>query len=69
MELEAQQQAVRDFLARRGEVLEAFTEIESARKHDRPQLATALAACKKHKAALLIPSWIGWRATCFLSAD
>jgi DNA invertase Pin-like site-specific DNA recombinase len=52
--LDAQQQAVRDFLAGRGELLDAFTEIESGRKHDRPQLAAALAAYKKHKAALLI---------------
>jgi DNA invertase Pin-like site-specific DNA recombinase len=52
--LDAQQQAVRDFLAGRGELLNAFTEIESGRRNDRPQLAAALAACKKHKAALLI---------------
>ena len=52
--LDAQQQAVRDFLAGRGELLNAFTEIESGRRNDRPQLAAALAACKKHKAVLLI---------------
>jgi DNA invertase Pin-like site-specific DNA recombinase len=52
--LDAQKQAVRDFLAGRGELLEAFTEVESTRKHDRPQLAAALDACRKHKAVLII---------------
>ena len=52
--LDAQQQAVRDFLAGRGALLETFTEIESGRKNDRPQLAAALDACRKHKATLII---------------
>jgi DNA invertase Pin-like site-specific DNA recombinase len=50
--LEAQQQAVCDFLAGRGELIEFFTEIESGRKNDRPKLAAALDACRKHKATL-----------------
>ena len=52
--LEAQQQAVCDFLAGRGELIEFFTEIESGRKNDRPKLAAALDACRKHKATLVI---------------
>ena len=53
--LEAQQQAVNVFLHGHGElILESFTEIESGRKNDRPQLAAALDACRKHKAVLVI---------------
>ena len=52
--LEAQQQAVCDFLAGRGELIESFTEIESGRKNDRPQLAAALDACHHHKVTLVI---------------
>jgi DNA invertase Pin-like site-specific DNA recombinase len=52
--LDAQQQAVAAFLHDRGELLDAFTEIESGRRNDRPQLAAALDACRRHKAVLLI---------------
>jgi DNA invertase Pin-like site-specific DNA recombinase len=53
--LEAQQQAVNVFLHRYEElILERFTEIESGRRNDRPQLAAALDACRRRKAALLI---------------
>ena len=52
--LEAQRQAVCDFLAARGEPIESFTEIESGRKNDRPQLTAALDACRRHKAILVI---------------
>ncbi len=53
--LEAQQQAVNVFLHGHGElILERFTEIESGRRNDRPQLAAALKACRRHKAVLLI---------------
>jgi DNA invertase Pin-like site-specific DNA recombinase len=52
--LEAQQQAVCDFLAGRGELTESFTEIESGRKNDRPELTAALDACRHHKATLVI---------------
>jgi DNA invertase Pin-like site-specific DNA recombinase len=53
--LEAQQQAVSVFLHGHGElIVERFTEIESGRKNDRPQLAAALDACRKHKAVLVI---------------
>ncbi len=53
--LEAQQQAVADFMTHRGgELVETFTEIESGRKNDRPQIAAALAACRLHRATLVI---------------
>ena len=53
--LEAQQQAVAQFLAGRGELLAEFTEVESGKRHtNRPQLAEALALCRKHKARLVI---------------
>jgi DNA invertase Pin-like site-specific DNA recombinase len=51
--LEAQRQAVTTHL--RGEKpLYEFTEIESGRRSDRPKLAEALAACRVHKATLVI---------------
>jgi len=51
--LEAQQKAASDFM---GEIvpLEEFTEIESGKRADRPELLKALALCKKHKARLVI---------------
>lgn len=50
--LEAQQAAV---LAHcQGEPLTAFTEVESGKRDDRPQLAAALAHAKAHKATLVI---------------
>lgn len=51
--LEAQQAAVRDFL-KGAEPLQAFTEIESGRNAQRPQLREAIEACKRHKARLVI---------------
>ena len=35
-------------------MLEEYREIESGKKDDRPQLAAALATCRKHKAVLVI---------------
>lgn len=53
--LEAQQQAVRQYLnGGAWELVGEFTEIESGKRDDRPQLAAALAACRKHKATLVI---------------
>lgn len=50
--LEAQQAAV---LAHcREPALASFTEVESGRRNDRPQLAAALAYAKRHKATLVI---------------
>ena len=51
--LEAQRSAVQAFLAGK-EIIAEFTEIESGRKTDRPQLVAALALAKKQKATLVI---------------
>ena len=53
--LESQRKAVADFLnGGRWELLSEFVEVESGSRNNRPQLAAALAACKKHKAKLVI---------------
>jgi DNA invertase Pin-like site-specific DNA recombinase len=53
--LEAQQAAVQNYLnGRTWELVGEFTEVESGRKSERPELAKALALCKKHKATLVI---------------
>jgi DNA invertase Pin-like site-specific DNA recombinase len=50
--LAAQEAAVRTFIA--GEPIAAFTEVESGKRDDRPQLAAALAYANRHKATLVI---------------
>lgn len=53
--LEAQRAAVRSFLkSGKDDLLGEFTEVESGRRKNRPQLLAALAACRKSKATLLI---------------
>ena len=53
--LEAQQAAVANYLnGGSWELVESFVEIESGKNSDRPELAKALAACKKHKAVLVV---------------
>jgi DNA invertase Pin-like site-specific DNA recombinase len=53
--LEAQQKAVLDYLNGGSWTLAGeYTEVESGKHADRPQLAAALAACKKQKARLVI---------------
>jgi DNA invertase Pin-like site-specific DNA recombinase len=53
--LEAQRKAVADYLNGGKWTLAAeFVEIESGKRSDRPQLAAALAACKKLKAKLVV---------------
>lgn len=52
--LDAQRQAVASYVAHRGNILTEFTEIESGRKNDRPQLADALALCRRQRAILVI---------------
>ena len=49
--LEAQQAAVKQYAA---DITHSFTEIESGKNDDRPQLAAAIAMCKRTGAALLI---------------
>lgn len=51
--LEAQRSAVQNYLAGK-EIIAEYTEVESGRKSDRPQLTAALALAKKHKATLVI---------------
>ena len=53
--LDAQRVAVAQHVSMTlGAVVAEFEEIESGRKADRPQLAAALAACRAHRATLLI---------------
>jgi DNA invertase Pin-like site-specific DNA recombinase len=53
--LEAQTVTVETHAKRSGgEIIASFQEIESGKRSDRPELAKALALCKKHKATLII---------------
>jgi DNA invertase Pin-like site-specific DNA recombinase len=52
--LEAQQEAVRRFVGAEDEVAASFTEVESGKRSDRPQLILALADAKRLRATLLI---------------
>lgn len=53
--LDAQRKSVADYLNGNGwEIVEEFTEVESGKKTDRPQLDKALASCRLHKATLVI---------------
>lgn len=52
--LEAQRASVVGFVAGRGDLAAEFVEVESGRKNDRPQLAAALNACRRHRAVLVI---------------
>ena len=48
--LEGQQQAVAAFC----NPIESFTEVESGKNKERPELARAIAACKRHRATLVV---------------
>jgi DNA invertase Pin-like site-specific DNA recombinase len=51
----AQRKAVEDYLnGGRWKLVAEFTEVESGKKSDRPQLAAALDACKRYRAKLVI---------------
>jgi DNA invertase Pin-like site-specific DNA recombinase len=52
--LEAQQQAVADFINGGSELVAEFTEVESGKEDARPALSSALEACRGHKAKLVI---------------
>jgi DNA invertase Pin-like site-specific DNA recombinase len=53
--LSAQQEAVDSYLnGGNWKIVAAFTEIESGKKADRPELDKALAACRLHRATLVI---------------
>lgn len=51
--LDAQRTAVEHY-GRLGTIITEFTEIESGKRNDRPQLVQALALCKRKKATLII---------------
>jgi DNA invertase Pin-like site-specific DNA recombinase len=51
----AQRKAVEDYLnGGRSKLMGEFIEVESGKRSDRPELTKAIAACKKHKARLVI---------------
>ena len=52
--LSAQRTGVSSFLRGRGRVLAEFTDVESGRRNDRPELMRAIARCKAEGAVLLI---------------
>lgn len=53
--LDAQRKAVADYLNGGAYTLAAeFTEVESGKRNDRPELEAAIVACRKHKATLVI---------------
>jgi DNA invertase Pin-like site-specific DNA recombinase len=53
--LDAQRKAVTDYLnGGAWELLGEFVEVESGKRSDRPKLMEALAACKRHRARLVI---------------
>jgi DNA invertase Pin-like site-specific DNA recombinase len=52
--LEAQRKAVADFISSRGELAGEFTEIESGRRNDRPQLVVAIKACQRKPRSILV---------------
>jgi DNA invertase Pin-like site-specific DNA recombinase len=51
--LDAQRAAVAGFVGAR-ELIAEFTEVESGRRNDRPQLAAALDLCRRQRAMLVI---------------
>ncbi len=55
--LEAQRQAVLDYLNGRWRLIAEYVEVESGRRSDRPELARALAACRVHGATLVVAKW------------
>src|SRR5215813_13468038 len=53
--LEAQRKAVTDYLdGGRWELIGEYTEVESGKRSDRPELEKAIAACKKQRPRLII---------------
>lgn len=52
--LEGQRKSVMDFVVNNGEIVAEFTEIETGKRADRPQLQMAISLCKKHGYTLLV---------------
>ena len=68
--LEAQRKAVADHLnSGSWELVGEYTEVESDKRHDRPELERAIAACKKHRARLIVAKldWLS-RNVAFVTA-
>ncbi len=61
--LDAQRAAVSGFLHNRGDLAGEFTEVESGRKSNRPQLAAALDCAAAAALCWSSPNWIVWLAT------
>ncbi|MDO9713762.1 recombinase family protein [Paracraurococcus lichenis] len=54
--IEAQREVVGRYVGQQGATLvDECIEVEGGKRKDRPQLAEALAACRRHRAALLVP--------------
>jgi len=56
LSFEAQKKDVQDFVKNQV-IISSFTEIESGRKNDRPEIIRALAECKKSKATLIVATF------------
>lgn len=54
LSLEAQQRSTQQYAAMRGVIVAEFTEVESGKKKNRPQLQAAIDMCKETKAVLLV---------------
>jgi DNA invertase Pin-like site-specific DNA recombinase len=52
--LDAQRKSIIDRLCGKAQLIAEHTEIESGKRADRPKLAEALAACRLHRATLII---------------
>jgi DNA invertase Pin-like site-specific DNA recombinase len=53
--IQAQKTAVRDLMkSSKSKVMHSFTEVESGKKNNRPELMKALELCKKHKCKLVV---------------
>ena len=66
--LDAQREVVMNYLnGDRWSLVDEFTEVESGKRADRPELEKALAACKKQKQSSSLPSSTGCPATWPLS--
>ena len=62
--LQAQKDAVEQRLnGGRWQIVGEFTEVESGKRASRPQLDAAIAACKKHKARLIVAASTASAAT------
>src|SRR5690348_4804047 len=51
--LDAQRQAVAEYLSGHGQLVAEVTEVESGKHNERPELAKALSLCRIHNAALI----------------